>query len=98
MDFDIGEDRSGRAIAGLRLFAHSMPGERDAAALVIFENHLGIDSSDEEEDGEPTDESETVDNSNVTPAENYSFFMRRHLVELPLPQMLKSFLNYNRAF
>ena len=97
MDFDIGEDRCGRAIAGLRLFAHSMPGERDAAALVIFENHLGTDLSDEEE-GEPSDANETVDNSHVTPAENYSFFMRKHLSELPLPQILKSYLNYHRAF
>ena len=98
MDFDIGEERSGRAIAGLRLFAHSMPGERDAAALVIFENHLGTDSSDEEEDGEPTDANDTVDDSNVTPAENYSFFMRKLLMELPLPQILRSYLNYDRAF
>lgn len=75
-----------------------MPGERDAAALVIFENHLGTDTSDEEEEGEASDSNEAADSSHVTPAEDYSYYMKRNLLELPLPLILKSFLNYNRSF
>ena len=68
--------------------------------MLIFESHMEAeetsDSSDEE--GGLSDTNEAPDSSRVTPPENYSYYMKRSLMEMPLPPKLKSFLNYDRSF
>lgn len=87
---------------GIRLFTHSVHAEeRERAALLIFESHMmdaeePTDSSEDE--GAVSDTNEAPDSSRVTPPENYSFYMKKNLMEIPLPFKLKSFLNYDRTF
>ena len=61
-----------------------------------METEESSDSSEEE--GETADANEAPDCSRVTPPENYTFYMKQSLMEIPLPLKLKSFLNYDRAF
>ena len=74
-----------------------MSGERDRAALVIFESRVSPRESDSEghRDGDSSN-GEEFDSTRVVPEENYSYYMRDKLKELPLPFALKSFLNYDR--
>jgi hypothetical protein len=55
-------------------------------------------SESDEDEGALSDTNETPDSSLVTPPENYSYYMKHSLMEIPLPFKLKSFLNYDRAF
>ncbi len=68
--------------------------------MLIFESHMDAEetSDSSEDEGAVSDTNETPDCSRVTPPENYSFYMKRSLMEIPLPSKLKSFLNYDRAF
>jgi len=92
-----GRESGRRALSGIRLFAHSVSGERDRAALVIFESRVSPRESDSEghRDGDSSN-GEEYDSTRVVPEENYSYYMRDKLKELPLPFALKSFLNYDR--
>ena len=86
---------------GIRLITHSLRAEeRERAALLIFESHMEAEESSESEgdEGAVSDTNESPDCSRVTPPENYSYYMKRSLMEIPLPFKLKSFLNYDRAF
>lgn len=58
---------------------------------------MGAESESNDEENETTDNNEEPDTSQVTPHENYSFYMKKNLMELPLPPRLKLFLNYDRA-
>lgn len=69
--------------------------------MLIFESHMmeAEETSDSsEEEGAVSDANEAPDSSRVTPPENYSFYMKQSLMEIPLPFKLRSFLNYDRSF
>lgn len=55
-------------------------------------------SGSDGDEGAVSDTNESPDCSRVTPPEDYSYYMKRSLMEIPLPFKLKSFLNYDRAF
>ena len=55
-------------------------------------------SASDEDEQALSDANESPDSSRVTPPENYSYYMKRSLMEIPLPFKLKSFLNYDRVF
>lgn len=73
---------------------------QERASLVIFESHSDEGTlSDSSEESQPAACSNEKDNDNeISPLENYSFYMKQSLMELPLPLVLKSFLNYGRGF
>ncbi|KAI9555232.1 hypothetical protein GHT06_017747 [Daphnia sinensis] len=86
---------------GIRLITHSLRAEeRERAALLIFESHMDAEetSGSDGDEGAVSDTNESPDCSLVTPPEDYSYYMKRSLMEIPLPFKLKSFLNYDRAF
>ena len=88
-----------RALRGIGLFPNSMTGDRDRAALVLFEGRLSShESNDDDKDSDQdSSDSEEFDDSHVAPPENYTHHMREKLNELPLPVALKSFLDYDRS-
>jgi len=88
-----------RALRGIGLFPNSMTGDRDRAALVLFEGRLSShESNDDDKDSDQdSSDSEEFDDRHVAPPENYTHHMREKLNELPLPVALKSFLDYDRS-
>lgn len=86
----------------IRLISHSSNGDRERSALVFFDRHPGehyqTQHSKNDKEEEETVSDQDVDSSNVTPQQNYLFYMKQKLLDLPLPFALKSYLNYDRSF
>ena len=89
-------------LSGVRFFTHSIAGERERTALIFFERsseELETSTDSSEENGTGCDRSQQDESTDMmAPTEDYSFYIKRSLMELPLPLPLKLFLNYGRPF
>lgn len=69
---------------------------------MFFDRHPSGDCethhSKKDKEDEETILDQDVDSSNVIPQQDFSFYMKQKLLDLPLPFALKSYLNYDRSF
>ena len=98
------ESRSSN-LSGIHLVTHTLAGDRQRAALVLFETNLSPHDllAAHESSQAPLTESETgsadeFDDTDVKPEQNYTHCMKKQLLQLPLPHRLRSYLNFDRPF